>query len=960
MLSVQGTVAVKVLESGTEKPVAYASVYLKAKNDTLITNFTLTDTTGLAKITKVTRGNYNLTVELLGFKTYSKEHYLNFSWDSETKDLGTIHLEEDHEMLEAAHVTAIGNPIEVRQDTIIFNASSFQIGQNAMLEDLLKRMPGMEVSKDGTVKYNGETIQKITVGGKTFFFDDPKMALKNLPAQVVDKVKVIDKVSDAEQFTGVATDREKVMDLEFKKEFQQGWFGNVKAGAGTTLAGNRKDEMVDNRGFLYNANAMVSGYNDKDQIVAIANAYNAPLVDDAVLVAFVRYDDESTSSVDTRGIQTYRQAGLNYNTTRVKGVESTAMANYSHAFNDSRNRAVRTTWVSDGPDITSNTASSNFSSSDIARVSMEFKNTDRKKFLINFEPTFRFTFEKNEGYNDNDSRPADGGALLNSSSSSTYLESKQFQHGASYTFGIRNLGDKRRSLTLSGSWSFSNYAAESREYSETVVRAAASPAVRDLFYLADNRNYGGSMNVTYVEPIATDWVISVNAIGNASVRDHGKDAYDRTYGTPGFDASVLDRGDYTQHNDYYSTETKNTYIYFAQSLQFQYRKNSTSIQLGGRTQETLNETYTKALGRESITGEGEWLFDWSPYFNFRWNKNRKQFNFSYSGRSSRPSAANQLPVLNIAVPTRLRAGNVYLRPSYRHSLSGSIYGSNPQKQSSFNLFFSGGMNVRPMVTASWFDDGGIQYSIPVNSQKPSFTGMISAGFGVPLTPGKKKLQLNGSITFNGDRSVSYQNTRKIEGVDVESFDYGQFMSWFWGDGHGDLFYSGKSGFSESLTHAFSVSPTLTLRYRGEKVTASAGGGTSCNISHYSLDSSADTRTWGSRINCNIDWMMPRDWEFSTDVTYRFFNGYPQGFNEPYTNWHLSVTKNIKAWAISFHAYDILNSTRNARHITTANYVEDTLQNQLGRHFFISVKWNFGKLNAAKNRKATDAVMQMTY
>ena len=106
--------------------------------------------------------------------------------------------------------------------------------------------------------------------------------------------------------------------------------------------------------------------------------------------------------------------------------------------------------------------------------------------------------------------------------------------------------------------------------------------------------------------------------------------------------------------------------------------------------------------------------------------------------------------------------------------------------------------------------------------------------------------------------------------------------------------------------------------------------------------------------------MPRDWELSTDVTYRFFNGYPQGFNEPYTNWHLSVTKNIKAWAISFHAYDILNSTRNARHITTANYVEDTLQNQLGRHFFISVKWNFGKLNAAKNRKATDAALQMTY
>ena len=90
-----------------------------------------------------------------------------------------------------------------------------------------------------------------------------------MPAKVVDKVKVIDKVSDAEKFSGVATDREKVMDLEFKKEFQEGWFGNARAGAGTTLAGDRKDEMVDDRGLIYNGNVMVTGYSDKDQLVLI-------------------------------------------------------------------------------------------------------------------------------------------------------------------------------------------------------------------------------------------------------------------------------------------------------------------------------------------------------------------------------------------------------------------------------------------------------------------------------------------------------------------------------------------------------------------------------------------------------------------------------------------------------------------------------------------------------------------
>ena len=328
----QGSVLVKVLEEKTEKPVPYASAYLTARNDTLITNFTLTDTTGLARITKVTRGNYVLTIEMLGYKTYNKEHYFSFDWDRDSVNLGIVQLAEDAQLLDAAHVSAIGNPIEIKQDTIIFNASSFQVGQNQMLEDLLKRMPGMEVTKDGTVKYNGETIQKITVGGKTFFFDDPKMALKNLPAKVVDKVKVIDKVSDSEQFTGVATDREKVMDLEFKQEFQKGWFGNATAGAGTTLAGDRKDEMIDNRGFLYNGNVMVSGYTEKDQITLIGGAYNAPISQDNMVFIIVDDEGERTRLGSGGGIQTYRQAGANYNTTRLKGLEKPVAVKTKCAF----------------------------------------------------------------------------------------------------------------------------------------------------------------------------------------------------------------------------------------------------------------------------------------------------------------------------------------------------------------------------------------------------------------------------------------------------------------------------------------------------------------------------------------------------------------------------------------------------------------------------------------------------
>ena len=491
----QGSIIVKVLEEKTDAPVPYASAYLTAKNDTLITNFSLTDTAGVARITKVTRGTYVLTVEMLGYQTYNKEHYFSFGWDRDSVDLGVIRLAEDTQMLDAAHVSAIGNPIEIKQDTIIFNAASFQMGQNQMLEDLLKRMPGMEVSKDGTVKYNGETIQKITVGGKTFFFDDPKMALKNLPAKVVDKVKVIDKVSDSEQFTGVATDREKVMDLEFKQEFQKGWFGNASAGAGTTLAGSRKDEMVDNRGFLYTGNAMVSGYNDKDQVVFVGGAYNAPISDsDGIAFRIIEGDDDMASvffaGAMSGGIQTYRQLGANYNTTRIKGMESTAAASYNHSFNDSRSRSERTTFVNNGSDIFTGTENKNFVTADNVKLNLELKNSDRKHFLVDFSPSFRYAGGKTEGYNDNESSQKDGGLQLNKASSSNYAETRTFAHNASFSFGINELGgNKARNLTLSGNYALSDSDADSREFSQTFLQASENPVTRDLFYVTDNRNY---------------------------------------------------------------------------------------------------------------------------------------------------------------------------------------------------------------------------------------------------------------------------------------------------------------------------------------------------------------------------------------------------------------------------------------------------------------------------------------
>ena len=252
------------------------------------------------------------------------------------------------------------HPIVIKKDTVEFNASSFRVGANAMLKDLLQRMPGMEITDDGTVKFNGEEIDKLTVGGRTFFFGDQSTALNNLPAAVVDKIRVIDRESEATRASGIQDgSREKVLDVALKKEYEKGWFGNVGVKGGTTISGQdgnnplQNNPLQDNRGLLWGGNALVSAYTEKDQLTVIANGQN---VDDSNVVMIIVDDEGERSSLD-QGLSTAAQAGVNYNTSQIKDVETTVSANYKYTDTDSGSQTERTTFQDDG-NLNSSTANS--------------------------------------------------------------------------------------------------------------------------------------------------------------------------------------------------------------------------------------------------------------------------------------------------------------------------------------------------------------------------------------------------------------------------------------------------------------------------------------------------------------------------------------------------------------------------------------------------------------------------
>ncbi|MBR3526682.1 MAG: carboxypeptidase regulatory-like domain-containing protein, partial [Bacteroidales bacterium] len=217
-------------ESGAPVEFATVSIYDEEKKET--SSYALTDTKGAVEVKKVKPGKYTFKCELLGYQAYTSEIEVT----NKDIDFGTIKMKVEVTYLEGATVTDVGNPIIIKKDTIEYNAAAFKTTDSDMLYELLKKLPGVEVSSDGTITANGKTINKITVDGKTFFMDDPQLAVKNIPAKIIEKVKVLEKASEESEFTGINDGREEyVIDVGVKQGMMNGWIGNLSAGIGSDL-----------------------------------------------------------------------------------------------------------------------------------------------------------------------------------------------------------------------------------------------------------------------------------------------------------------------------------------------------------------------------------------------------------------------------------------------------------------------------------------------------------------------------------------------------------------------------------------------------------------------------------------------------------------------------------------------------------------------------------------------------
>ena len=921
-----------VLDSLTNEPVGFASVYVIPSKDTTITNFTLTDAKGEAKLEEVPYGSYIFHVEMMGYKPFIKERYFR---DREV-DMGTIRLQVDEHYLEAAVVSDVGNPIIVKKDTVEFNASSFRVGTNAMLKDLLQRMPGMEITEDGKVKFNGEEIDKLTVGGRTFFFNDQSTALNNLPAAVVDKIRVIDRESEETRASGIQDgSREKVLDVALKKEYEKGWFGNVALKGGTTLGKKDGDDVLrDDRGFLWSGNALISAYSEKDQVTVIANGQN---INDSNAV-FVIVDEEGEQTSLNQGLSTAAQLGVNANTSRIKDVETTVSVNYKYTDTNSGTRADRTTYQDDG-NLLSATENEGKSYDSGFNANIELQK-EKGKVWFHVRPAFRYN--RSDALNGSTSQTFKENALLNSSDNTSHSLSSYSHASLESDVTFRDLwGKNNRSIRVGMDLTYSGNKGESRETSILTTTAGKEDWAMD--YDSNSSNYWVNGELRYTEPIGDKWTISASGDYTLQRRDNIRDAFD-----------ALGK------NDFYSSVSDSRSMAQEYSLTAQYKFGENSwFTAGAKLSGVLNETFSKSYGIEDITGKDDWNWFVTPTVRFQHSKGNDRFNLSASGYAQRPSNNRMLPVLNISNPSRLSLGNVYLKPYTYTFFSANWSRNNREKFSTLMAYFYGQLNYKPVVSALWYDSDGIMYSIPVNAVKPSLASNLTINYTTPLDAKKVwSLTLLGVASYSS--SVSYQAKKTLQALDKDTFDYSTFIADFWGNAGGDRFYGGESGFAESRTRTFSPYAGFTVKFNPENWSLSVGANTQGHISRYSLNPKANLNTLDTRFTARGSYITKHEFEFNSDISYVFYKGYTEGYGLPEWQWNAEISKSIGAFNLSIKVHDILNQTRNLTHTVTANYEEDSYRLIMGRYILFGVKWNFGKMNAAHSANAQRAAWNMVF
>ena len=877
------TVSGRVIEAGTKEPVELAAVQLLSLPDSAQVAGMTTSTQGYFSLSKQKPGKYLLKVSFIGYVT--KIIPVQLTANVPAKKMGNIELATDAVMLQEAVVVAEAPQVTVVEDTLMYNSSAYRTPEGAMLEELVKKLPGAEIDDDGNVKINGKDLKKIMVDGKEFFGGDVKTGLKNLPVDMVDKLKTYDKKSDLARVTGIDDgEEETVLDLTVKKGMNQGWFGNADLGAGT------KDR--------YTGRMMLNRFVDKTQFSIIGSANNV--------------NDQGFSGGgggprwrSNNGLNATKMLGANFATqTNKLELGGSVRYNFQDADISSINSSER--FLQNGNSYSnSNNKNRNKGTNLNADFRMEWKpdtltniifrpnfsygrtnNASRSESGTFNEDPFNLIVNPNDYLNfDNLSDDPLKDIRVNATNSASLSKGKSLSGNATLQVN-RKLNNRGRNLTFRGVFGYGDN--DNDQYTQSETRyyqllnhlGGDSILYRNQYTTTPTRNYNYTAQVTYSEPIAKATFLQFSYQFQYKYSKSDKTTFDLLDYPDWAIGGALPSGYGSHAVDSLSKNAEYRYYNHDASVGLRFIRPKYQLNVGMSFQ-PQNSTLSYKKG-DYMIDTTRTVFNFAPNMDLRFRFSKvSQLRFTYRGRSNQPTMENLLPITDNSNPLNIRMGNPGLKPSFAHTMRLFYNTYNAEKQRGIMTHFSFTATQNSISNSTRYNEetgGLITRPENINGNWNAF-GMF--GFNTALK--------NKKYTINTFTNVNYQNN--------VAFLYNQDTK------------NNDRNTSTGLT----LGERVTGSYRNDWFEFSLNGSINYTAERNKLrpenNQEPYTYSYGASTNITMPWKMT----LATNIANQSRRGYrDSSMNRDELIWNAQLAQSLLKGAatVSFEVYDILRQQSN--------------------------------------------------
>lgn len=876
------------------EPLPQASVRLLKASDSTFVAGVATNLDGMFTLKGVKNGKYTVEVTYIGYSRINRD----VTVQGKNVKLDTLRFSSGALALNEVIVKGVRTPVKVMEDTVEYDAGAYKTQPNAVVEDLLKRLPGVEVGTDGSITANGKTVSKILVDGKEFFSDDPKVASKNLPVEMIQKLQVVDRKSDLARLTGVDDgEDETVINLTVKPNMKNGWFGNVEGGYGTD------DRYKGN----FNINRMW-GEGQSLTLLGNFNNINEEGFTDSNGNRFRRWGGSG-------GINTTQSLGLNFNVGNKEIFRVGGSAVYSHS--DRRSITSRERQYLFGNDSTSYMSSATDNRNRGHNIRADFRIQWRPDSFNTLDVRPNFSLNYTDSWSSDSSLTRDGHlANVNRSLSSDKSDGNSFEGGMRVIYNHQFRQRRGRSFSIMANYRHSNVNEDETAYTESYFWRRLPYLLNDSIdiddQVFDNHTWSDNVDarVSWTEPIgnvAKGQFLTFSYRMNYRWNNADRLVYEHPVTWPGGFGERPVVGSDLILNDTLSNRFRNDYFNQEISLGFRKVTSAYNFNAGVNIVPQMSKSHDLIMAERDIAAR--WVWNFSPFLRYRWKITKtRNLQADYRGRSSQPSLTQLQPVPDTSDPLRIVVGNPNLDPSYTHNVSVRFNDFNGMQQRSFMFMTNFDMTQNSIVSRTTFDPATGGQTTTYENVNGVWSGRIMGMYSQPLR--NKAWSVNAHTFVMLNNRVGFNNGER----------------------------------NRSFTTMVNVMPGIA--FRPDNLEFELRPRFSYQGTHNSISTvrTKDVYTYGGMFRAY--WYMPFGVTISSDLNYSATSGYASGYDQKTWMWNASLsyqTLRDKSLTFTLRAYDLLHQQNNTSRSVSANYIDDSRFNTLTRYFMFSVAYRFNTI-----------------